>query len=111
MSYLTGHIQLPANAPTGKAAIVRVELRDVSLADAPSTVVVEQVLKSVRLAPGAKIPFRLAMPMDDPSRRLALRAHVDINGTGRTLPGDLLTTQSYPVTVETDSADISVTLL
>lgn len=111
MRKLRGHILLPDNAPAAKAGMVLVELRDVSVADAPSKVVASQKRKQVPLKPGAKLPFELNVPDVDPSRSLSLRAHVSLAGEDRTASGDLLTTESYPVGPEQESIEARVTLI
>lgn len=111
MRKLSGHVKLPPDAPETRAAVVRVELRDVSVADAPSTVVAEKQLKNVRISAGGKIPFNLSVPEVAPNRSLNLRVHVDLDGSGRSVPGDLLTTQSYPVAPDADKVEVDVSRL
>jgi putative lipoprotein len=76
-----------------------VQVEDVSRADAPSTVVGEQVLRNVALHPGQAVPFRVEVPADaiDERRSYSIRAHVDVGGTGVVESGDLVSTESYPV--------------
>jgi putative lipoprotein len=97
MQSIHGEIVLPPDAPTGRAGEVVVELRDVTLLDAPSRVIAEQRLRDVPLHPGGRIPFRLEAPEVPPGGSFSVRAHVDIDGSGRVAPGDFLTTTSHPV--------------
>jgi putative lipoprotein len=92
-----GTVLLPPDCPARRAARVVVEVRDVSLADADSVVVARQVLDDVLLAPGGIVAFALDVPEVDPRCRLALRVHVDVDGTGALSEGDLLTTQHVAV--------------
>ena len=101
-----GEIVLPDGELPGEAAELVVQVEDVSRADAPSRVVGEQRVRDVHLAPGGRLPFQVEVPAHDvdPGLSYSLRAHVDVSGSGEVEPGDLLTTQSYPV-LTTDQAD------
>ena len=95
---VSGEIVLaPEQLPAGPVTVVaRVE--DVSRADAPSSVVGEQV-QTVELRRGSPVPFAIEVPADriDSRRHYAVSVHVDVSGSGEVTKGDLLTTQSYPV--------------
>jgi putative lipoprotein len=97
MRPIAGTIVLPADAPAGRARRVLIEVRDVSLADAPSTVVAEQALTDVALRPHGRIGLNLDVPEVGAARTLSLRVHVDLDGSGQTKTGDLLTVASQPV--------------
>jgi uncharacterized lipoprotein YbaY len=97
MREIAGVIILPPNTPCITAEHVLVEVRDVSLEDVLSTVVAEQRIENVDLAPSRRIRFCLLVPEVDPNLTLSLRVHIDINGNDRVTPGDLLTTVHYPV--------------
>jgi putative lipoprotein len=92
-----GSIVLPADIPSTTARSVLVEARDVSVIDAPSTVVAETRLSDVPVAPGERIPFRLDVPDVDPSRTLSVRAHVSLDGTAAISPGDALSVTHIPL--------------
>ncbi|MFG3516996.1 MULTISPECIES: YbaY family lipoprotein [Streptomyces] len=100
---VTGLVALPPDAPAGRAASLLVEVRDVSRADAPSTVVGAQVQTDVQLSPGGRVPFSVEVPGLDPSARYGLRVHVDRSGSGTVESGDLLSTRA--VLVRTDATD------
>ncbi|MFJ5556837.1 YbaY family lipoprotein [Streptomyces sp. NPDC093250] len=100
---VTGRVALPPDAPSGRAAAVLVEVRDVSQADAPSTVVGAQLQTDVQLSPGGRVPFRVQVPGLDPAARYGLRVHVDRSGSGTVEPGDLLSMRA--VLVRTDVTD------
>jgi putative lipoprotein len=76
---------------------VIIEVRDVSVADAPSTMIAARRLRRVALRPGRRIPFALEVPEVAASQSLSVRVHVDVDGDGRMGPGDLLSTRAYPV--------------
>ncbi len=97
MRLLTGDVVLPANAPVGKAAFVLVEVRDVSVADAPSVVIAQQRIDNVTLRPAGHIGFQLPVPVVSESHSLALRVHISIDGSAQPKPGDLLSTTRYAV--------------
>ena len=98
MRKISGSILLPQNISRDKSRNVLIEVRDTSLADAPSTVVAEQQLKNVPLAPSGAIPFSLEVPDVQSQRQLSLRVHLDLDGTGTVTAGDLMNVQAYPVT-------------
>ena len=94
---LTGEVRLPADAPSATAALVRIEVRDTSYADAPSVVVAAETMRDVAIHPGGTIPFAIDVPDALPAQALSLRVHVSLDGTDRERPGDLLTTENVPV--------------
>ena len=100
MRSLHGEAVLPESAPARPAARMLVEVRDVSLADGdtPALVVTRAVLDNIPLAPGRIIEFDLDdVPLAARGQSLALRVHVDLDGTGTVTPGDLVTTEHVPV--------------
>jgi putative lipoprotein len=94
-----GEIVLPDAELPDRAAELVVQVEDVSRADAPSLVVAEQRMRDVELPPGGSLPFEVEVPADDLDERMSysVRVHIDVSGSGEIEPGDLLTTQSYPV--------------
>lgn len=97
MNIIKGEIILPENAPETRAKKVFVEVRDVSMADALSTVVAEQRLENVNLKPGGRIRFKATVPEVEANRSLALRVHISLDGSGQVKSGDLLNTTHIPV--------------
>lgn len=97
--FVHGEIELPPDAPKFTPARILVELEDVSRADAPSRVVASRQLEAGSLSGSDVIPFVLEVPTDalDESNDYSLRAHLDLNGSGRIERGDYITMQSYPV--------------
>ncbi len=94
---LQGTIVLPENTPTGEYPRIRVEVRDVSVADAPSIVVAATELQDVTVGPGTMLAFELPVPEQNRSQSLSVRVHVSRNGSLSTQQGDLVSTASYPV--------------
>ena|SRR5687768_4495461 len=97
MRTVKGEIVLPPNAPSEKAGQMVVEVRDVSLADAPSTVLAERRLNNVSMKPNGRIKFQLSVPEVSGDRTLSVRVHVSLDGSGVTKSGDLLNTASHTV--------------
>ena len=93
MRTITGKVILPGNAPTQTARHATIEVRDASYADAPSEIIAEQHLDNVNVRPNGEIEFSLRVPEVEDSHTLTLRVHIDLNGTGTTDSGDLLTTE------------------
>jgi uncharacterized lipoprotein YbaY len=90
-------VVIPPDGPEGEAIRIVIEVRDVSLADAPSRVVAQEQLEHVAVHPNDRLAFALEVPESEPSAALSLRVHVDMDGSGRVSRGDLLTTSSQPV--------------
>lgn len=97
MRTISGDIVIPANCPLMTGASVLIEVRDVSRADALSTVVAHMQLTGVNLQPNESIPFSLSVPEVENTRSLDLRIHISLSGIGLIRPGDLLTTASHPL--------------
>lgn len=91
----------PAGSP------VRVELRDVSLADAAS-VTVAAAEGHVGAAPGQPLAT-VELTVADVPRDSTVWALVDVDRDGRTSKGDFLTTAAYPVR-PSDRARVTVTV-
>jgi uncharacterized lipoprotein YbaY len=90
-------------------AIVYVRLEDVSRADAPATVVAEQVIREARPGPQAGgLEFTLHGGPLDPQRRYSVRVHVDMDGDGAVGAGDYVSTTSHPVWADRVPVRLSV---
>src|SRR5687768_4146180 len=105
-----GEIRFPPDARIIAGATARVSLLDVSRADAAARVVAEEVIPGVTHpgGGGVPIPFTLRAQQVDPRARYVVRAHVDVDGNGRISPGDYISTQSYPVTFDSNRVVISL---
>jgi hypothetical protein len=62
-------------------------------------VVGQQLRKSVRLEPGQALPFEVPVPVEhiDERSSYSLSAHIRAAGGEGVKPGDLITTESFPV--------------
>ena len=108
MREITGDIVIPSDCPIVNEATALIEVRDVSLADALSTVVAQTRLTDVNCRPGDRIPFSLNVPEVSEAQSLAIRIHISCAGSNDTKSGDLLTTRSYMVPSRGTSGYISV---
>lgn len=92
------------------AATVYVRLEDVSRLDAPSMVIVEQVLRDVSYRAGSQegLEFTLHGQLPDEKASYIVRVHVDIDGDGHISHGDYLSTESFPVLTYGYPHDITV---
>jgi uncharacterized lipoprotein YbaY len=83
--------------PPGVQAIV--QLRETSVADAPSRLVAEQVLKDItsRANAGELIPFEISGEPPDQRQSFSIEVLVDVDSDGKPSPGDFINVQSYPV--------------
>lgn len=94
-----GHVLLPAGGAPDDAAELIVQVEDVSRADAPSAVLGEFRVPHPKLEPGGLVSFEVEVDEEeiDPRGSYSIWAYVDVSGSGEIEPGDLLSTQSYPV--------------
>ncbi|MBW1744261.1 MAG: YbaY family lipoprotein [Deltaproteobacteria bacterium] len=78
---------------------VYVRLENVSLADAPSQVVCETVLRNVTVAmqhPG-QVRFMLQCPSLDERASYTISVHADVTGSGTIQVGDYITMEHIPI--------------
>ncbi len=96
---MTGAIHFPEGTPAFAGATVRVSLLDVTRADAPSRVIVEETIPHASHPGGAGGSFAFALRAGtvDARARYVVRVHVDVDNDGRVSQGDYVTTASYPV--------------
>jgi uncharacterized lipoprotein YbaY len=96
-----GEILLGPSERSFTGATVYVRLQDVSYADAPSSVVAEQVISDVSYEAGTDHTLRFALYGDgdapDDKGRYVVTVHVDLQGQGQINRGDYLSMESYPV--------------
>lgn len=106
---IAGHFFLPSDAVAGETGSARVELRDVSVQDAPSILLASADLANIDIQPGAAIRFMLRAPDVDTTRSLSLRVQLDAATPGSRGSG-YLTTQSWPVAPTGNVDDLAVML-
>lgn len=93
---IEGWVQLPAADPGAPRGDLLVELRDVSLLDAPSRVLATARFSETPLGAGHRLPFQLQAPAAGEASVLNLR--VQLQGQAGAGAGPLfLTTQSVAV--------------
>ena len=96
---IEGEIHLVDMTSTIPNATVYVQLLDVSLADAPSKVIVEEVIDNVTIevkSPGS-VPFSVQTSELEEFAMYTLAVHVDVSGKGGITAGDYITMESFPV--------------
>lgn len=113
MRVISGNISLPDNCPSISRVNGIIEVRDVSLADAPSTVLTYKKLSSIDLKPHGLIAFSLNVPEVPSNRSLNIRVHISLSGNELVKAGDLLTTASFniPTSGSTDQYTIPLTVV
>lgn len=89
---ITGHVTYLLRVALPPSAVLTIQLRDVSLADAPSVLIAE---KQIELA-GKQVPIVYELPYDagkiDPKHTYAMSARITVDGKVR-----FTTTSAYPV--------------
>lgn len=90
-------IDLPSDISGAKAKTVLVEVRDTSLADAPSSLLAQRQLHDIQLIPNGHLETAISIPNKSPQQVLTVRVHVSMDGSGDIKPGDLLTTSYIEV--------------
>ncbi|XVV00547.1 hypothetical protein ACQPW3_24290 [Actinosynnema sp. CA-248983] len=95
---VVGTLRFPsADAPV-RFDRVRVEVRDVSEADAPARTLAVVTLPAVDVpAGGLELPFAVDADVDGPGT-FVVRAHGDRDGSGVVTRGDFVTTAAHRVT-------------
>jgi hypothetical protein len=100
LAQLKAVMRIPDVRPEDRGSIVRVVLRDTTMADALHPTVAEAtgVVDPVR----DEVEVTLEVPREglDRRHRYSVWAHVDHEGTGQPRAGDLITTQNVAVTPE-----------
>ncbi|MCQ1537069.1 hypothetical protein FTO70_15595 [Methanosarcina sp. KYL-1] len=93
-------------------ATVYIRLDDVSLADAPSTVIAETSIEGVSVGPEGKdsIPFTLVFQELVDNRTYSLYVHIDADGNGRVSKGDYVTTWHNDVPAGQEEVRLDVTV-
>ena len=97
---IRGNIIFDNNTKPFVGAVIHIYLEDISLQDAPSIPIREQVIKEVSYRPDNNknnIPFSINGTVPDISGRYAIRVDIDVNNDGRIGDGDLITTNLYTI--------------
>ena len=96
---IEGEIVFAEATSSFSKATLYVRLEDVSLADAPSRVVAQEVVPNVSLEMSnpRPVPFSIQVPGLDRRTTYNLAVHVDVDNDGSVTSGDYITMESVPV--------------
>lgn len=83
----------PRRPPPGSPVLV--EVRDTSLADAPS-VLVADVVVAVAESSGTRLATA-SIDLPEVPRGATVRVHIDVDGDGQVSVGDFVSTASHPI--------------
>jgi len=104
--YVTGTVTFLQSMELPPDARVIVELRDVSIMDAPALVIAADTI----VTGGAQVPIAFKVPYErkriDPARTYSIHAEIHIGGERR-----FITTQSYPVLTRGEPANVDVVVM
>jgi uncharacterized lipoprotein YbaY len=92
-----GIIVFEDNIKPFTGATIYIRLLDVSLQDAPSKLIAEQVIKNASYSNDQKIEFAIYGNITNNYARHSINIHVDTDNNGKISKGDFITMQSYPV--------------
>ncbi|WP_321418830.1 protease inhibitor I42 family protein [uncultured Methanomethylovorans sp.] len=90
-------------------ATAYVTIEDVSVADSPSTVVEEQIISGLSINE-TKTTFQYAVPTSklEEGTNYSLSVHIDVDGDGNVSQADYITTQHYPLILDSKALDVVV---
>ena len=108
MRTVRGSVVVPPDAGDWTARLFIVQVRDVSVMDAPSIVIGEMRAADVAVAPGGRLAFELAVPDAEPGHSLSVRAHLSADGTTSVQQGDAISTTHVPIPPAGDVDGIEV---
>jgi uncharacterized lipoprotein YbaY len=96
---VSGEIILGEEVQSFSSATIYVRLEDVSLVDAFSKTVAEQVLHNISHQAGyqSRLAIDLRGTISNERARYAVRVHVDVDGDGQVSHGDYISMEGYPV--------------
>ena len=93
------------------AAVCRVEVRDVSLLDAPSVTVCSHQAPATKISGITLLTEILEVPDNDlVGRHLNVWAHLSLTGSKRVQSGDYITMQAYPIRAAVSTVSVVVEL-
>ena len=97
---LTVNIVIPGDLPAFQNATVRVRVEDVSVADAPATVVAKATEAGIGREEGDELTLMIPVrrPVDiDESKHYSVAVHIDLDGDGEVDANEFVTTVAIPV--------------
>ncbi|MFI7336558.1 hypothetical protein ACIBUY_01290 [Streptomyces sp. NPDC050085] len=96
----------PGTEPPKGPVTLRVQVEEITAADAPARIVARTAATDVDLA--AAPHLTLAVPPPDPRARYTVRVHADVDGSGVVAPEDFVSVQSNSVLTQGSSGTIQV---
>jgi putative lipoprotein len=94
-----------------ETAVCRVEVRDVSLLDAPSITVCSHQSPATKVSGITLLTEILEVPDNDlVGRNLNIWAHLSLTGSKRVQSGDYITMQAYPIITTVSAVSVVVEL-
>jgi len=106
-------IALPQGLDASVAKSVLLEVREASLADAPSTLLASKKLSDINLLPNETIEIDLEYPSPESQQTLIVRVHISKEGSEKIKTGDLLTTSfiQIPAASDNEVVDVPVSII
>ncbi len=94
-------------------ASVYIRILDVSMTDTPSKIIVEKTLSNITISKKDPQPlaFSIHCPTLDAQHQYVIDVHVDRDSDGEVSVGDLITMESYPITLSSADLQIDVKVL
>ena len=98
-SIVKGRIVIDSDIKSLSGAAIFVRLEDASFADTHSTLVSEQIIKSVNydVKSPNQFDFELHAENLDDKADYIIQVHIDVDGNGIVSSGDFINMESYPV--------------
>ena len=103
-------VLLPYRIDLPDTARLRVEVRDVSLLDAPSVTLCSRDLTQLSVDGKVLATLELEVPAGDEHRTLNVWAHLSLSGEEQIKKGDFLTTRAYPIKRGANSDYVTIEL-
>lgn len=106
---LKGNVSFEEQNVSFSNATAYVAIKDVSVADSPSTVLEEQIISGLSVN-GTSNTFQYALSTSklEEGKTYSLSVHIDVDGDGNVSQTDYITTQNYPLTLASKTLDVIV---
>lgn len=112
MSKIRFRLEIPDPGPDDSGSLLRLAIRDTTLADALHPTIAETTEGVENAAEGMEVTLDLPDQGLDPRHRYSVWAHLDHEGQGEIQSGDLITTQDVsvlPEHVDAEPVDVPLT--
>ncbi|WP_406661778.1 YbaY family lipoprotein [Methanolobus sp. ZRKC3] len=109
---VSGSISIADIVETFEDVTVYIELRDVSLMDAPSVLIAETTISGISAseADSLSIPYSISHPELDERMTYSIFAFVDVDGDKEVSQKDYISTWHNDVSADSDNSDVNVEL-